>query len=158
MAKQELYREKSVERISSPEALDEYIRVTNPGIWLLLCCIIFLLLGVFVWGYFGKLESVLPVTGKVSDTKFTAYVEAGDALRIKRGMTLRAGGKTGEIESVNPYPVPAGEVYSKEKLSELGISAELPLYALEADIYADNGEYEGKVVIDAIQPIRLLFN
>ena len=53
----EVFRKKSIERINSPEDLNEYIRVSNPGIWLLLIGIIVLLFGAVVWGYVGSLET-----------------------------------------------------------------------------------------------------
>ncbi len=31
-----LFREKSIESIESPEALNDYLRVTSPSIWLIL--------------------------------------------------------------------------------------------------------------------------
>ena len=53
----EVFRKKSIERINSPEDLNEYIRVSNPGIWLLLIGIIVLLFGAVVWGYVGSIET-----------------------------------------------------------------------------------------------------
>ena len=50
-----VFREKSLERISEPEQLHDYIRVTSPGVWLVLIAVIVLLAGVLVWGVFGKL-------------------------------------------------------------------------------------------------------
>ena len=52
-----VFRKKSIERISSPEQLNDYIRVSNPGIWLLLATIVILLAGACVWAAFGTIES-----------------------------------------------------------------------------------------------------
>ena len=43
-----IFRKKSIERISSPEQLHDYIRVTTPGVWLVLIAIIILLVGVVI--------------------------------------------------------------------------------------------------------------
>ena len=40
-----LFRQKSVERISSPEDLHEYMRVTSPRLWMILIAILVLLAG-----------------------------------------------------------------------------------------------------------------
>ena len=40
---QPLFRKKSVDKVSSPEQLNEYIRVANPGVWMVLAAIVILL-------------------------------------------------------------------------------------------------------------------
>lgn len=70
-------------RISSPDQLTDYLRVTNPGIWVLLASIILFLAGVFVWFYIGTLETVVEV--KVS-------VEEKNALIIPQGIGNACGG------------------------------------------------------------------
>ncbi len=52
----ELFRKKSLDRISSPEALNDYIRVTSPSVWLILIATVILLLGMLAWGVFGTVE------------------------------------------------------------------------------------------------------
>ena len=61
-----LFREKSIGRVSSPEQLDDYMRVANPGVWTLLAAVIALLIGVCVWGVFGRLDTFAD-TAVVSD-------------------------------------------------------------------------------------------
>ena len=53
----QIFRKKSVDRMSSPEQLNDYIKVTNPGVWMALAAIVILLIGVCVWGVFGTLET-----------------------------------------------------------------------------------------------------
>ena len=43
-------------RISSPEQVDDYIRVTTPGMWLLVTAILVLLAALIIWGFTAKLE------------------------------------------------------------------------------------------------------
>lgn len=66
-----IFREKSIERVSSPEKLDDYIRVTTPSVWITLAAIVILLVGVIAWGIFGELtvhnddgtaETVAPIS------------------------------------------------------------------------------------------------
>ena len=42
---EQLFRKKSVDKVSSPEQLNEYIRVANPGVWMVLAAIVILLAG-----------------------------------------------------------------------------------------------------------------
>lgn len=53
----ELFRKKSIERVTSPEQLNDYIRVSNPGVWMILAAVVILLAGVCVWGFFGRLDT-----------------------------------------------------------------------------------------------------
>ncbi|MCR5626865.1 MAG: hypothetical protein K6F99_06070 [Lachnospiraceae bacterium] len=48
-----IFREKSIERVSSPEKLNDYIRVSSPSVWLIMGAIIVLLLGLLIWSVFG---------------------------------------------------------------------------------------------------------
>ena len=54
--KNSVFREKSVTRVSSPEQLNDYIRVSTPAVWLVLAAIVLFLTGVIVWGCLGRLE------------------------------------------------------------------------------------------------------
>jgi hypothetical protein len=43
---QNLFRKKSIERISSPEQLNDYLRVTSPSTWIILIAVIVLRTGI----------------------------------------------------------------------------------------------------------------
>ena len=60
MEKRQIFREKSIERVSSPEQLDDYIKVTTQSVWLILSATIALLAGMIIWGVFGKIEVNTP--------------------------------------------------------------------------------------------------
>lgn len=51
-----IFREKSLDRVSSPEQLNDYIRVTTPSIWVVLFAMLILLFGMIIWGIFGTIE------------------------------------------------------------------------------------------------------
>ena len=52
----DLFRKKSLDRVSSPEELNDYIRVTTPSIWLILAATVILILGMLAWSVFGTVE------------------------------------------------------------------------------------------------------
>lgn len=66
-----IFRQKSIDKVSSPEKLDDYIRVTTPSVWLTLGAMIILLTGTLIWATCGELtvhnndgtpETVAPIT------------------------------------------------------------------------------------------------
>ena len=52
----ELFRKKSMDRISSPEELNDYIRVTTPSVWLVLTATVIILVGALIWGALGTVD------------------------------------------------------------------------------------------------------
>lgn len=53
-----LFREKNVKRVSSPEELNDYMRVTSPSVWVILISVVILLVGFTVWGITGTVTIV----------------------------------------------------------------------------------------------------
>ena len=51
-----IFRKKSLDHISSPEEIDDYIKVTKPGMWLVLAAIVLMLTAVIIWGIVGEIE------------------------------------------------------------------------------------------------------
>ena len=52
-----IFRQKSMDQVSSPEQLNDYIRVTTPSVWLVLAVIILLLAGMVTWSILGTVEA-----------------------------------------------------------------------------------------------------
>lgn len=49
-----IFRKKSMDKIKSPEELNDYVRVPDPGIWLLLVSAVLLIAGACIWKFFGQ--------------------------------------------------------------------------------------------------------
>lgn len=52
-----LFRKESMERVSSPEQLNDYLHVTSPAIWIVLAAVILLIGSLFVWSSVTAVES-----------------------------------------------------------------------------------------------------
>ena len=59
---EKVYREKSLNKIKSPDSLDDYIKVSGPGVWMLLAAAIILIAGFLVWGVFGHMGDFTPIS------------------------------------------------------------------------------------------------
>ena len=132
-----IFRKKSIERISSPEQLTDYLRVTNPGIWIVLAAIVTLLVGFFVWMGVDTIETTVPVGVSMEGAHATVAVTEGD-VKIEKDMTLRVGGKEAAIQST--------------KTDEYGRTVGL------ANVDLTDGMYDGVLVTEAVHPIQFLIS
>jgi len=55
--KNSIFRKNSLDRISSPEKLNEYIRVSHPSVWIILGAIIVFLIAVIFWAFTAEITS-----------------------------------------------------------------------------------------------------
>lgn len=89
---QNLFRKKSIDRISSPEQLNDYLRVTSPSIWIILTAIIVLLAGLLVWSSVTTIESYVEGTSEVKSGVMTIrFTDQEKARNVEQGMIVSAG-------------------------------------------------------------------
>lgn len=129
-----VFRKKALDRITSPEQLTDYLRVTNPGIWVVLLAVILLLIGVFAWSMVGTLQTKTDVKVVVSD--HTAQVISLGPEALAEGMALRVGAQDYVLASTGT-----------DEYGRLTATAEVTL---------PDGTYDGSVVTEAVHPIRFL--
>ena len=72
-SKSSIFREKSMDRVSGPESLNDYIRVTSPSVWITLLALLVLLAGLLAWSIFGRIE-VKDANGDVKEVAPITYV------------------------------------------------------------------------------------
>ena len=99
MAKQ-LFREKSLKYISSPEQINDYLKVTKPGVWAVLVAIIVLLVGLVIWGHFAYIGTI-DGYADVEDGIMVMYFNSPEyASSVKEGMKIQIGESISTIDSV----------------------------------------------------------
>lgn len=69
-----LFRKTALERISSPERLNEYIKITHPGVWSVLVACLALLLAVGFWAFYGSIPDTIHAFGIVFPEHGVAHV------------------------------------------------------------------------------------
>ena len=72
-SKSGIFREKSMDRVSGPESLNDYIRVTSPSVWIVLLALLVLLAGIVAWSIFGKV-TVQQKDGTTEEVHPISYV------------------------------------------------------------------------------------
>ena len=152
----QIFRKESLERISSPEQLHDYMRVTSPRLWMLLAIVIALLAGFIVYASTATMENTMPVSVHVESFSFTdpetgaeignktfyAEMDLGYLETVKPGMKLRLAGETGVVSSL----------FTSE--DELGVLFEMT----NEHSNLPDGVYEGEIVLEAVTPISFLLN
>ncbi|HAM16439.1 MAG TPA: hypothetical protein DCP91_11425 [Eggerthellaceae bacterium] len=94
-------QESEARRISSPEQLNDYLKVTSPKIWLLLVAVILLIAGLILWSSFTTIESYATGTAKASGGEVTVtFDDAGKANNVQAGMMLEVGDVQTEVLAV----------------------------------------------------------
>lgn len=100
--KKDLYREKSLEYISSPEQLNDYLKVTKPAVWVVLVAVVVLLVGIIVWSYFAYITSFVSGIGDVEDGIMVIEFDDKDlAVNVHEGMIASVGEIESEIDAIS---------------------------------------------------------
>ena len=98
---QKLYRQKSMDRISSPEQLNDYMRVTNVSVWVILAAVVILLAGMLIWSASATIESHVEGTSQVKGGVMTIrFEDQAFAQNVEAGMPVRAGDTETVIASI----------------------------------------------------------
>ena len=137
---EELFRKKSLDKVKSPENLDDYIQVSNPGVWLLLISVIILLAGACIWGIFGHIDSTVETSVRADNETLVCFVANEDISSVQEGMTVKFNG----FEAV---------------IAEIGTNEENGyVCVLKSGLTIPDGSYEGIIVTKSIKPLSFIMN
>ena len=134
----QLFRKASMDRVSSPEQLQDYMRVTSPGIWMVLSVVIVLLAGLIACSALGRIDTLEPARAEAQEGKVTVTLDSDSRAELKEGMTLRVAGEEVPLEYV--YETKTGEKMAT------------------ATVSVPDGSYDAQVVTESISPITFLTN
>jgi len=153
-----LFRKSSIDRINSPEQLNEYVRVARPGVWLVLAAVILLLVGVIIWGLAGTVTTVVDVAvfadGEASPL---CLVRLEDAADIEPGMSMRIAEQyEATVVSVTEESYEATQEDSYI-LQFAGINVGDHYCSIEIDAPGlEAGIYKGEIEVERIRPITFV--
>ena len=137
---EEIFRKKSLDKVKSPENLDDYIRVSNPGVWLLLISVIVLLAGACVWGIFGHIDSTVPAAVHIENSQAVCEIDEENISSAKVGQTVKFEDCEAVIEAI-------GNKTDNGYVCTLSDVSALP-----------DGFYEGKVIVERYKPLSFILN
>lgn len=156
--KYKLFREKNMEQIESPEALDDYLQVTSPGVWIMLATIVVFLLGACIWGIFGHIDSTVKAA-VIADGEETVCLVSESALSSAvENRVVKIDNKEYELlpetlepqivsEDTNIYWILAGNLSIGDIVYQIPVSESM-----------EEGVYSGTIVTETLSPMSLLLN
>ena len=153
-----IFRQKSIERVSSPEQLNDYIRVTNPATWATLGAVVILLIGLIVWSVAGTLETKVSTVAVSDGGTVTCYVSEAEIAGVTRGDTVRLGGREYAVAAVAAEPVAVDGSFTAYALHIGGFSVGQWVYPVTVNAPLPDGVYEAAIVTDSVSPISFLIN
>lgn len=89
-----LFRKSSLERVSSPEKLNEYIKVANPSLAAILAAIFIILAACGFWVFFSSIPKYVDLVGVAATSvsgvqRVYCYVPLSTARRLSEGMDVQ---------------------------------------------------------------------
>ena len=139
MGQSTLYRKTSMDRIQSPEQLNDYLRVTNPSVWVILAAVALILAGALIWGSFAYIDSFITGVAEVENGVMTvSFDDEAKTKNVEAGMNVTVGDTSSAIVSV-------------------GRASDGKLFAQAETTLAD-GSYQARVSYRQTQVLELLFN
>ena len=152
--------EKKLRKVDSPEQLNQYIRLSNPGVWILLIAIVVLLIGVCAWGFFGKIDTKITTVAISSDYNSYVYIKEADLEKVKNGMNVEIVNNENKCEIVEIETAPEKVT---DELSEY--ARHLGNFQIGEWVYKcrlnkklKEGTYGANIVVESIAPMVFITN
>lgn len=155
----DLFRKKSMEKVTSPEQLNDYIRVSNPGVWTVLAAVVILLAGACVWGVFGHLDSSVQTAGKAENGVIVCYVKETDISGFADNAFISVNEQEYPVTDIAAAPIRLDKEKDNSILSLAGIDATDAVYEVRANAAGlPDGTYKVTVIKERVSPISFILN
>jgi len=152
-----IFRQKNIERISSPEKLNDYVRVTNPSIWIVLIGTVLLLAGAIVWAIAGRLDTYVTCVAVSENDGLICLIGENDISGINIGDSVEVGGQIYKISSIADRPVNASQL-DEYALHRGSLDQEKWVFKAELEGSLPDGIYDASILTEQISPISFIFN
>lgn len=156
--KEKIFRQKSLERVSSPDQLNDYIKVSTPGMWRLLAAVIIFLVGVCVWCVTARLESHINAVCISDGHTAQLVVKEDDKDEIDMGMVATIEGVDYVIATIPNQAVQVDDYINEYAQYKGKVQEGEWVFLVALEDAPEAGTYTAKVVVESIPPIKFIFN
>ena len=144
------------EKVSSPEQLSDYIKVSNVGVWILLGLVFLLLVSVLVWAIVGSLNTTVKARGVAENGRVVCYLPSVSKIDI--GDEAHMDNVSGRVTDISEKPQSASAVakgYDEYTAYQLQLSDWNYTVTIEAEGCPD-GVCTFFVISDSVSPISFI--
>lgn len=152
-----IFRQKSLDKMQSPDHLDDYIHVSSPGVWLILGAIVLLLAAGVVWAVFGTITESTSGIVVVRDGQASCYIDQSKADQLTAGDAVEAAGVQGMVTSQPATAIPVADASATNGLAATLWGESAWTVSSEASVDLPAGVYEATVTLESYAPLALLF-
>lgn len=158
-----IFRKESIQSVSSPEQLNDYIKVSGVSVWLIIAAAFILLAAALVWSVVGSLTTTLKTTGFAENGCAVCYVEDAGALTVGSVVSFSDGTK-GTVSEIAASPLSKNEVTEKyaDSCNDFALySLELSEWNYAVTIASPNtpdGFVSAELTAESVHPISFIWN
>lgn len=160
--KNRIFRKKSLDRLSSPEQLDDYIRVITPKTWFFMSAVIIFLFGVICFGVLGRIERTIQGVAVVANDEIKMYVNSERINEIDESMTIVINNQSFDIKSIDDKPMRAFDIIDTYSIDIAKFDYNTWVYEISADVKDEvnliDTSYQAYIVVEKINPIKYVLN
>ncbi|MCR5268844.1 MAG: hypothetical protein K6E16_10045 [Lachnospiraceae bacterium] len=164
--KRPLFREKSMEKIESPEQLNTYIKVSNAGVWMMMAAIIVFLIGALVWGIVGRIDVYGDAVAKVNNGHVEIYMPYAelDNAQVPEVLRYEIGDAPFAMDlsnrNIEPQEITEEEISNIDSLTAYKGNIRVGdwIFVFKGNADYPDGVYDCKVVTKEYTPISFITN
>ena len=157
MSNETVFRDKSIERISSPDQLNDYVKLSDPGIWFVIAAIMVILSGACLFGLLGHIDSTIPGVGIASEGKMICLVKQEYADRFSNDMKAKVDGYEYPISLKSNKPVTVWDTMDSYSLFVGDMQPGEWVYEFDVEGAFIDGAYDVSIITEQIRPLSFLF-
>ncbi|MCR5403935.1 MAG: hypothetical protein K6E91_09005 [Butyrivibrio sp.] len=157
MANETVFRDKSIERISSPEQLNDYVRLTDPGVWFVVAAIMIILVGTFIFGITGHIDSSVPGVCISDGSSAVCLVKKEFGDRLTDDMHVQVNSAEYSVLLKKSKPVSIDQTIDSYALFVGDMELSEWVYEIEVEGNIPEGVYEARLVTERISPLSFIF-
>ncbi|MEG1877267.1 MAG: hypothetical protein RRX92_06710 [Lachnospiraceae bacterium] len=155
--KESLFRKKSIDKISSPEQLTDYMRVLRPSIWIVLLAAVILLVALLLASMYVAIPDSVELNGVSQNGTVVCYLD--NVANITEDMAAEVSGTNGKVLHIDDKPLSKMEVEKRFSQDYIIYMLNVQDWNYEVTIAADDvpdGLVKVKMKGKPIKPIDFL--